>query len=217
MTQGRTRLFPTVRRSSILALHTGAFQRRRAVPLRKRPLLGTGVQRKPRLTAMSSDSAYARSACKVLATWLCLTPPAHGRRGYEQVFDVFAAMRRYTMSSGTLWPGWRCQTRTASLMRYAPEDGMATTQDATDESPDLWLAAVSSRAFYSSLEFRLRRNLGTGCLKAHNPVPDDAWEYQIRKSLNDAAYNGLQYVPYCSTMPVQVKCDEPKFMWVGLP
>lgn len=48
------------------------------------------------------------------------------------------------------------------------------------------------------------------------PVPEDAWEYQIRKSLNDAAYNGLQYVPYCSTMPVQEKCDEPKFMWVSL-
>lgn len=53
------------------------------------------------------------------------------------------------------------------------------------------------------------------CVQAHVPVPDDAWEYQIRKSLNDAAYNGLQYVPYCSTMPVQEKCDDPKFMWVS--
>ena len=52
-------------------------------------------------------------------------------------------------------------------------------------------------------------------VQAHNPVPEDAWEYQIRKSLNDAAYNGLQYVPYCSTMPVQEKCDNPKFMWVS--
>ncbi|KAK2078184.1 hypothetical protein QBZ16_004052 [Prototheca wickerhamii] len=44
-------------------------------------------------------------------------------------------------------------------------------------------------------------------------IPEDAWEYQIRKSLNDAAYNGLDYVPYCSTMPVQPKCDEAKFIW----
>lgn len=35
----------------------------------------------------------------------------------------------------------------------------------------------------------------------------------MRKALNDAAYNGLEYVPYCSTMPVQQTCDEPKFMW----
>lgn len=53
-------------------------------------------------------------------------------------------------------------------------------------------------------------------LQAHVPIPEDAWEYQIRKSLNDAAYNGLQYVPYCSTMPVPEKCDEPKFMWVRI-
>ena len=56
---------------------------------------------------------------------------------------------------------------------------------------------------------------GSGA-QAHNPIPEDAWEYQIRKALNDAAYNGLQYVPYCSTMPVQEKCDEPKFMWASL-
>ncbi|CAK0762439.1 hypothetical protein CVIRNUC_002957 [Coccomyxa viridis] len=48
---------------------------------------------------------------------------------------------------------------------------------------------------------------------AHNKIPDDAWEYQIRKSLNDAAYNGLQYVPYCSTMPVQKVCDDARFIW----
>jgi hypothetical protein len=49
----------------------------------------------------------------------------------------------------------------------------------------------------------------------HAKVPDDAWEYQIRKSLNDAAYNGLDYVPYCSTMPIPSKTDEKdvKFMW----
>ncbi|KAL6777724.1 hypothetical protein ACKKBG_A15390 [Auxenochlorella protothecoides x Auxenochlorella symbiontica] len=47
----------------------------------------------------------------------------------------------------------------------------------------------------------------------HVKIPDDAWEYQIRKTLNDAAYNGLDYVPYCSTMPVQPKCDDAKFIW----
>eukprot|EP00890_Picochlorum_soloecismus_P006085 jgi/Picsp_1/6478/NSC_03824-R1_predicted protein [Ostreococcus lucimarinus CCE9901] len=57
------------------------------------------------------------------------------------------------------------------------------------EKPDIWESAV------------------------HNKIPDDAWEYQIRKALNDAAYNGLDYVPYCSTMPVQEKCDNPQFMW----
>ena len=49
--------------------------------------------------------------------------------------------------------------------------------------------------------------------QSHAKIPDDAWEYQIRKALNDAAYNGLEYVPYCSTMPVQEKCEDPKFMW----
>ncbi|KAI8104352.1 hypothetical protein M9434_002910 [Picochlorum sp. BPE23] len=58
-----------------------------------------------------------------------------------------------------------------------------------EEKPDIWASA------------------------AHNKIPDDAWEYQIRKSLNDAAYNGLDYVPYCSTMPVQEHCEDPKFMW----
>ena len=47
-------------------------------------------------------------------------------------------------------------------------------------------------------------------------MPDDAWEYHTRKALNDAAYKGLDYVPYSSTMPVQPKTDEPKFMWVRL-
>lgn len=53
-------------------------------------------------------------------------------------------------------------------------------------------------------------------MQAHIKIPDDAWEYQIRKTLNDAAYNGLDYVPYCSTMPVQPKCDDAKFIWVSL-
>jgi hypothetical protein len=46
-------------------------------------------------------------------------------------------------------------------------------------------------------------------------IPDDAWEYQIRKSLKDAAFQGLDYVPYCSTMPVPKDCDDPRFMWVS--
>ncbi|KDD77155.1 hypothetical protein H632_c7p3 [Helicosporidium sp. ATCC 50920] len=51
------------------------------------------------------------------------------------------------------------------------------------------------------------------CYNAQARIPDDAWEYQIRKSLNDAAYNGLDYVPYCSTMPVTEKTDDVKFIW----
>ena len=50
-------------------------------------------------------------------------------------------------------------------------------------------------------------------LQAGAKIPDDAWEYQIRKNLNDAAYNGLSYVPYCSTMPIQKECEDPRFMW----
>ena len=50
--------------------------------------------------------------------------------------------------------------------------------------------------------------------QAHAKIPDDAWEYQIRKSLKDAAYQGLDYVPYCSTMPVPKECENPRFMWV---
>ncbi len=47
------------------------------------------------------------------------------------------------------------------------------------------------------------------------PIPDDAWEYQIRKALNDAAYQGLEYVPYCTTMPVKPNSEDVAFMWVG--
>ncbi|GIL42782.1 hypothetical protein Vafri_165 [Volvox africanus] len=50
---------------------------------------------------------------------------------------------------------------------------------------------------------------------AHAKIPSTAWEYHIRKQLNDAAYNHLEYVPYCSTMPVPQRCEEPKFMWVS--
>ena len=48
----------------------------------------------------------------------------------------------------------------------------------------------------------------------HAKIPGDAWEYQIRKSLNDAAYNGLDYVPYCSLMPIPKETDDARFMWV---
>ena len=46
-------------------------------------------------------------------------------------------------------------------------------------------------------------------------MPEDAWEYQTRKALNDAADKGLDYVPYISTMLVQPKTDEPKFTLVS--
>ena len=46
-------------------------------------------------------------------------------------------------------------------------------------------------------------------------VPDDAWEYHIRKALNDAAYQALEYVPYCSTMPVPKSCEQPRYVWVS--
>lgn len=53
------------------------------------------------------------------------------------------------------------------------------------------------------------------CLQANHAVPSDAWEYHMRKSLNDAAYRSLDYVPYCSTMPVQPGAPTAKFMWVS--
>ena len=52
--------------------------------------------------------------------------------------------------------------------------------------------------------------------QAHVPIPDDAWEYHIRKSLNDAAYQGLEYVPYCTTMPVKANSEDVAFMWVRI-
>ena len=83
----------------------------------------------------------------------------------------------------------------------------------TEEEVDIWSSAVSTRDLVcyvrgvtSSIPHRLY-------LQAHAKIPDDAWEYHIRKSLNDAAYNGLAYVPYCSTMPVQKECEDPRFMW----
>ncbi len=54
-------------------------------------------------------------------------------------------------------------------------------------------------------------------VQARAPIPDDAWEYQVRKSLNDAAYNGLDYVADCPYMPVDKECEAPRFMWVRRP
>ncbi len=51
-------------------------------------------------------------------------------------------------------------------------------------------------------------------MQAHATIPDDAWEYHIRKSLNDAAYKGLDYVPYCSTMPLKPESENVRFIWV---
>jgi hypothetical protein len=34
------------------------------------------------------------------------------------------------------------------------------------------------------------------------PIPEDAWEYQVRKSLNDAAFQNLQFQGVCHHMPV---------------
>ena len=50
-------------------------------------------------------------------------------------------------------------------------------------------------------------------LQSQAKVPEDAWEYHIRKALNDAAYNGLEYVPYSSLMPVPPKDDNPHWIW----
>ena len=53
-------------------------------------------------------------------------------------------------------------------------------------------------------------------VQAHATIPDDAWEYHIRKSLNDAAYKGLDYVPYNTTMPLTPQSENVKFIWVSL-
>lgn len=58
-------------------------------------------------------------------------------------------------------------------------------------------------------------NVAIICCQAHAPIPDDAWEYHVRKALNDAAYKGLDYVPYCTTMPVKPHSEHVSFMWVS--
>jgi hypothetical protein len=46
-------------------------------------------------------------------------------------------------------------------------------------------------------------------------IPAEAWEYQMRKALNDAAYSNLAYEPYCPHMPTHHKdCPHPVFTWV---
>jgi hypothetical protein len=52
-------------------------------------------------------------------------------------------------------------------------------------------------------------------VQVHATIPDAAWEYHIRKSLNDAAYKGLDYVPYNTTMPLTPQSDNVKFIWVS--
>ncbi|BDA47391.1 hypothetical protein COCOBI_10-2390 [Coccomyxa sp. Obi] len=77
-----------------------------------------------------------------------------------------------------------------SIIGIATEESKALSKMLDDtEQPDIWTSA------------------------AHAKIPSDAWEYHIRKALNDAAYNGLEYVPYCSTMPVQEQTANPQFMW----
>ena len=75
-------------------------------------------------------------------------------------------------------------------------------------APTVWAAAVRcacGAAVLWSVE-------GTFFVRSTHPplsspqadarVPDDAWEFHARKSANDAAYQGLDYAPYVSTMPV---------------
>jgi hypothetical protein len=46
-------------------------------------------------------------------------------------------------------------------------------------------------------------------------ITAESWEYQMRKALNDAAYNNLAYEPYCPHMPTHHKdCPHPVFTWV---
>jgi hypothetical protein len=48
---------------------------------------------------------------------------------------------------------------------------------------------------------------------ADTPIPDNAWEYQIRKANNDAAFQNLDYKPYCGCMPIcKEGCNNPHFM-----
>jgi hypothetical protein len=48
-------------------------------------------------------------------------------------------------------------------------------------------------------------------------VPSSEWEYSMRKSLKDAAFTSLDYVPACTHMPVcaEGKCTAPRFVWVS--
>lgn len=79
-------------------------------------------------------------------------------------------------------------------------------------SPPPWFPPPQPFAFPPAVN-SIPRLLPRATPQAHARIPDDAWDYQIRKALNDAAYNGLDYVPYCSTMPVQPHDANPKWMW----
>jgi hypothetical protein len=48
-------------------------------------------------------------------------------------------------------------------------------------------------------------------------IPSSEWEYAMRKSLKDAAFTNLDYLPACTHMPVCAagKCSAPRFVWVS--
>ncbi|KAK3275752.1 hypothetical protein CYMTET_16134 [Cymbomonas tetramitiformis] len=53
---------------------------------------------------------------------------------------------------------------------------------------------------------------------AHAEIPSTHWEYQMRKfggedGNGDAAYKGLDYVPFSATMPVSGDSDCISFIW----
>eukprot|EP00798_Chlamydomonas_sp_ICE-L_P020454 gene20454-27242_t len=79
--------------------------------------------------------------------------------------------------------------RLASVGASQEQEGVAALSQQAYGRPSIWQSAVGHK------------------------IPDQAWDYHIRRSINDAAYNSLDYVPYASTMPVPQKCDNPKFMW----
>jgi hypothetical protein len=85
--------------------------------------------------------------------------------------------------------------------------------DAQWNSALLLPSAADSRLLRPSSAVAHSAPLRTPLPQSHVKIPEDAWEYQIRKSLNDAAYNGLDFVPYSSTMPVQPRDDNPKWIW----
>ena len=76
-------------------------------------------------------------------------------------------------------------------------------------------SALMSTLFQALVNISSSSQIAGDARQAHAKIPSDAWEYHIRKALNDAAYNGLEYVPYCSTMPVQEQTASPQFMWVS--
>lgn len=49
-------------------------------------------------------------------------------------------------------------------------------------------------------------------------IPNSEWEYNMRKSLRDAAFTNLDYLPACTHMPVCAagKCSAPRYIWVSI-